>query len=111
MKIELKLSNDELMCINNQLQNAYARRFLEVKLYNVIHSITLELADKFDTKTKTRIKKANIFDLKKKTKITLKYYEAWGLKVYLNESLQSVENIYQRNILQKQINHLDQKLA
>ena len=111
MKIELKLSNDELICINNQLQNAYGRRFLEITLYNVIHSITLDLADKFDTKTKTRIKKANIFDANKKTKITLKYYEAWALKVYLHESIQSIDNAYQRNILQKQINHLDQKLA
>lgn len=110
MKIEINLSNDELVCINNQMQESYARRYGGVEVYDVIHSIAQDLADKFDTKTKSRIKKANIFDARKKTKITLKYHEAWALKAYLAASLPRINNDYQYNLLQKQINHLDQKM-
>lgn len=111
MKIEITLSSDELVCINNQLQKAYGRTFQQVALYNVVHSIVLELADSFDTKTKTRIKKANIFDSRKKTKITLKYHEAWALKIYLHSEVPTIDNEYQRSLLNKQIANLDQKLT
>lgn len=110
MKIELKLSSDELVCINNQLQKAYGRGFLQVDLYNVVHSIVLEVADSFDTKTKTRIKKANIFDSRKKTKISLKYHEAWAIKIYLQSEVQEINNDYQRTLLNKQIGIIDQQL-
>ena len=111
MKIEITLTSDELVCINNQLQKAYGRSFQQVALYNVVHSIALEMADKFDTKTKSRIKKANIFDSRKKTKIALKYHEAWALKIYLHSEVPTVDNEYQRSLLNKQIANLDQKLT
>ena len=110
MKIELKLSTDELVCINNQLQQSYGRRYDSVEIYNVVHSIAQDLADRFDSKTKSIIKKANLFEAKKKTKISLKYYEAWALKAYLTASIVSIENDYQRTLSQKQINNLDQQL-
>lgn len=111
MKIELKLSTDELVCINNQLLQSYGRRYDSVEIYNVIHSIIVQdLADRFDSKMKSIIKKVNLFEAKKKTKISLKYYEAWALKAYLTASIASVDNDYQRTLLQKQINNLDQQL-
>ena len=110
MKIELKLTNDELICINNQLQEAYGRRFGTLAMYNVVHSISLDLADKFDAKAKSLIKKANIFSVKRNTKITLKYHEAWALKIFLNEAIQRIDNDYYRTLVQKTINILDQKL-
>lgn len=110
MKIELKLSKDELTLFNNLLQQAYARRFESVHLYNVVHSISLDLADSFDKKFKTRLKKVNLFDGKKKTKITLKYHEAWALKLYLNNELAIAEDTWEHNALMKHVYNLDQQL-
>ena len=110
MKIEIKLSRDELELFNYLLQQSYGRRFQSVRLYNIVHSLSLDLADSFDKKFKTRIKKVNLFDGKKKTKITLKYHEAWALKIYLSNELETTTGDWDRNALLKHIMNLDQQL-
>jgi len=114
MKIIIHLTKDELGLLRNLLQNAYGNTFQQVALYNVIHSISLDLADTFDTKFKTIVKKANLFDAKKKIKFSFKYHEAWALKVFLNNEYEEIKEQYgqawEKNALLKLINNLDQQL-
>jgi hypothetical protein len=110
MKIEIKLSKDELTLFRNLFQDVYTRNFQSVAFYNVMHSISLDLADTFDTKFKTLIKKANLFDAKKKIKFSFKYHEAWALKIYLNNELETTTGEWDRNALLKHIHNLDQQL-
>ena len=111
MNIEIQLSNDELVLINTQLQKVYATSKGSIAMYNVIASICFGLADTFDKKTKNRIKKSSLFDSKKKTKITLKYHEAFALKFWLYGEEPSITNEYQKTLINKQIANLDQKLT
>lgn len=113
MKIEVQLKKEELTLFRNLFQKAYGRTFMQVAVYNVIHSISLDLADTFDKKFKTIIKKSNLFDARKKSKFTFKYHEAWALKIFLNNELEDLdvkEMAWERNVLLKQINNLDQQL-
>ncbi len=73
-------------------------------------SISLDLAETFDKKFKTILNKANLFDAKKKVKFTFKYHEAWALKAYLNNELETTTGEWDRNALLKHIHNLDQQL-
>ena len=76
MKIELKLNNDSIIAVNELLSYIYDMERSNDKKVNVNLSIGYDLADKFDSKAKQLVKKATLFDTKKKHKITLKYHEA-----------------------------------
>ena len=113
MTIVIHLTKDELNLFRNLLNNAYGNSFQGVALYNVIHSISLDLAETFDKKFKTIIKKSNLFDFKKKIKFSFKYHEAWALKVFLNNEYEIINSAcqdWERNVLLKHINNLDQQL-
>jgi len=111
MKIELQLTNDQLMAINNQLQKVYEMPVSTDQRENVYKSIAFDLADKFDKKCKNLIKKASLFSQKKKIKISLKFHEAWALQAVLMELIIYMDNEYQKTLIQKTINALDEKLC
>lgn len=112
MKIELNISNDTLLAANKILKEVYKLPISVVARENVYKSIGMDLADKFDTKCKSQIRKANLFD-NKKIKITLKYHEAWALESLIKDLVDEfiVNNMYQRNLLFQLTNTLNQKLA
>lgn len=110
MKVELKLSNDTLMATNKILKEIYELPLSQVKRENVYRSIGFDLADKFDKKCKTQIKKANLFD-NKKVKITLKFHEAWALESLIKSLADEiiVNNEYQRRLVFALADTLNQK--
>lgn len=111
MKIELKLSNDTIIVCDRVLSNVYDVNFMaNSSEKKVILSIVYEVADMFDTKCKTLKKKADLFNSKKKHKMTLKYYQAWALYSVLLE-LGKLQNDYQQKIVEHLCRTLDQKLA
>ena len=109
MKIELKFSTDAVVCLNQQLQNVYSLTVSNDKRENVYKSIGYDLADKFDKKCKTLIKKASLFDVKKRHKMSLKFHEAWALQEILSELVDDITNSYQKTLIEKIIHTLDQK--
>lgn len=110
MKVEFQIKNDTLIAVDKQLDKIYTLPVSQVKTENVYKSIGYDLADKINTKAKTLIKRANLFD-KKKTKLTLKYHEAWALEQILSELIAYEANDYHRALLQAFINQINQKLA
>lgn len=109
MKVELNFSLDTLMAVNKQLQKMYELPVSTVKRENVYKSIGFDLADKFDKKCKTLIKKTSLFDQKKRFKMSLKFHEAWALQEILMELVSDVNNSYQKALIEKTIHNLDQK--
>lgn len=110
MKIEIKLSNDSLISINNLLKQLYEAENSQNKKEKVYRSIGFDLADKFDAKAKNLVKKSSLFDPKKKLKFTLKFHESWALEAILIDLNKHNSNDYQRTLIQKIINDLNQKL-
>jgi len=111
MKIEININTDTLIALNSVLKQVYELPVSNDKRENVYKSIGFDLADKFDKKCKTRVKKADLFDSKKKTKFTLKYHEAWALEEILREITPFIQNPYQVILLNKVTDTLNQKLA
>lgn len=111
MKIELQLNNDTLMACNEILRALYASGTPAEQAGKLVKSIALEVADKFDSKCKSLVKKATLFDTKKKHKVSLKYHEAWGLYRVLCVQIDFVNNDYQVNLIRNLIGVLNQKLA
>ncbi len=111
MKIEIKISNDSILAVNELLQHIYTMQKSNDKKVNVYRSIGFDLADKFDTKAKQLIKKTTLFDLKKKHKITLKFHEAWALEIILRELFTYTDNHYKRFQINIVIDDLNQKLT
>ena len=111
MKIELKLNNDSIIAVNELLNYIYDMERSNDKKVNVYRSIGYDLADKFDSKAKQLVKKATLFDSKKKHKITLKYHEAWALEIILRELFTYADNHYVRLRVNLVIDDLNQKLA
>ncbi|AUS06459.1 hypothetical protein [Pseudotamlana carrageenivorans] len=111
MKIELKLNNDALMAVNKLLQRTYELPVSVNKVENVYKSIGFDLADTFDKKVKTKIKKADLFDQKKLVKFTLKFHEVWALHRILIDLMPLCDNKFLANHVQNVINKLDQKLC
>ncbi|KGO89758.1 hypothetical protein [Flavobacterium suncheonense] len=110
MKIEIKLSNDQIMAICkllDLLEHLTPTTKPEDKL---IRSIAFEVWDKFQTIKKKLVKSHDLFDSKKK-KVTLKYYEAYGLLKIIRETIPLIYDQYNHAILCKLSNELDQKLS
>ncbi|MCH4824276.1 hypothetical protein ML462_13960 [Gramella lutea] len=112
MKIELKLSTDTLMAANKILKEVYNLPVSCVSRENVYKSIGMDLADKFDSKCKAQIRKANLFE-NKKVKLTLKYHEAWALEALIADLTDQLieNNEYQRSLLFTLRSTIHQKLA
>lgn len=109
--IIIHVKPDDLRIISNNLQTVYldvVNRTWEEKLS---HSIGLDLADKFQSKQKKQIKKANLFETNKLLKITLKYHEAWALYQILQSLIMNQSGYREQLRVQEVINKLNQKLT
>lgn len=98
------------MAVNQLVQHVYSSTEVPpTKIERAYQSIGYELADKFSAKYKQRIKKADLFDVKVRNKITLKYHEAWALQNILTDLIPLTDSDFKTNIIQTLINTLDQK--
>lgn len=112
MKIALSTNTDTIIALSKLLELVYDLPVSTDKRENVYKSIGFDLADKFSSKAKTIIKKANLFD-NKNQKIKLKYHEAWALEQIVRELTEVFpdKNPYRKTLYQKALDQLNQKLA
>ena len=110
MKIVIHISLDTLMAANEILKEIYNLPVSLDKRENVYKSIGFDLADKFDGKCKTQIKKANLFE-NKKIKISLMYHEAWALEEIIQDLSDIVKNDYRKALLLNLTNIINQKIV
>ena len=110
MKVELKISPENAIIIAAALQAVYNSKAVTRRDKSTL-SIALDVAAKFDAKAVNLKAKMNLFDAKKKIKISLKFHEADMLELLLIQQLGSIQDEYIRGQIQKTINDLNQKLA
>lgn len=110
-KIELSLTADELVYLSNKTLLVQTIRFNELdRKTKIAHSILLELSDKLELKSKKLTRTPDIFNSKKKHKITIKYHEAAFLENYL-DGFQTQEQGYNANMLLKITTLLNKKIV
>lgn len=109
MKVELKLTADTINAAARLLEKVYDLPAPLGQSEKIIRSIAYDVADTMLSKQKTIRKKLNLFDAKKKHKISLKYHEAFALYNILNELNINVSDDYNRTILNKLKDELHQK--
>lgn len=111
MKVELKINNDALMAVSQLIQKIYNLSVSVNHIENVYISIGYDLADLFDNKVKTKIKKADLFDQKKLIKFTFKYHEAWALHEILRNLKPFADSSFKKHQIQTVIDKLNPKLC
>lgn len=110
MKIDLKLSPDQINTVAIILQQVYNTRPTE-KQQKIMHSIAQDITDIFCKKNFAIRKKNNLFEAKQSHKIALKIHEVDVLQRILERAIDDLEDIYTITILEKLIATMDQKLA
>lgn len=110
MKIELNLTAEEIFTVTTVLNPIYTAKAIK-REGKSLFSIGLDLVDKFETKSKSLKKKQNLFDSKKKHKISLKFHEADALERILIDQKQYVDLPFMVFQIQKVIDILNQKLT
>lgn len=90
MKIETKLTSDQIFAVAKLLEQVYDT-YPEIKKQDkLVRSIAFDIADKFTTKQRTIYKSNTLFDQKKKYRVTLKFHEAVTLNVIIAYFLPSI---------------------
>lgn len=110
MKIDLKLTPENALIIAATIEAVYNSKALTRREKSTL-SIALDVAAKLDGKAVHLKAKQNLFDAKKKIKISLKFHEADMLELLLIQQMKGVQDSYIRQEIQKTINDLNQKLA
>ncbi|GIZ10005.1 hypothetical protein [Flavobacterium sp. UMI-01] len=110
MKIDLKLTPENALIIAATIEAVYNTK-AHTRRNKATLSIAIDVASKLDGKAVHIKAKRNLFDAKKKIKVTLKYHEADMLELLLIQQLEGVQDPYIRLEIQKTINDLNQKLA
>lgn len=115
MKIEIKLKADQvnyLASVFESFGNVTVQTFVnQERSRKVIISICMELSDKFSDKFKAISRKSTLFDAKKKYKISLKYYEAHAISVYLRGVELNETDTYRKMTAIHLLTQLDQHLT
>jgi Na+/phosphate symporter len=112
MKIELKLTADEINYLERQtllVQSIDTNQLTKDK--KAAYTIMLDVSDKLMAKAKQLNRKTDLFDQKKKHKITLKWHEAETLEQYIDVFSICQDDPYKANLARKVIIQLNQKLA
>jgi hypothetical protein len=112
MKIDLKLTADEINYLERQtllVQSIDTKQLPKDK--KTAYTIMLDVSDKLMAKAKQLNRKTDLFDLKKKHKITLKWHEAETLEEYIDVFSVYQDDPYKANLARKIIAQLNQKLA
>ena len=110
MKVELKLYADTINASAQLLEQVYNLSTPLGQSEKVVRSIAYDVAETMLSKQKSIRKKLNLFDAKKKHKVSLKFHEAFALYNILNELLHNVSDEYNRTILGKLIGEVHQKI-
>jgi hypothetical protein len=110
MKIELKLTADQVFATARLLEQIYESKPTDIQ-QKLMRSIALDVADKYIKKQHSLYTKQNLFDAKKKHKITLKFHEAYALHSVIETLIYTVNDIYCNSILKTLLGNLNQKLA
>ena len=110
MKIDLKLNPETALIIAATIEAVYNTKAF-TRRHKATLSIALDVAAKLDGKAVHIKAKMNLFDAKKKIKVSLKFHEADMLELLLIQQLEGLQDSYIRQEIQKTINDLNQKLA
>lgn len=110
MKIDLRLTPENALIIAATIEAVYNTKAFTRRHKSTL-SIAIDVAAKLDGKAIHLKAKANLFDAKKKIKISLKFHEADMLELLLIQQMEGVQDVYIRQEIQKTINDLNQKLA
>lgn len=112
MKIELQLNTDEINYLERKcfLIQSMDFRHLDQQSKKT-YTIMIDVLDKVTAKAKSLNRRIDLFDQKKKSKITLKYHEGYILEAYLEGFFQTETDPYNRNIARIIISQLNLKLA
>jgi hypothetical protein len=112
MKIDLKLTADEINYLERQtllVQSIDTKQLPNDK--KTAYTIMLDVSDKLMAKAKQLNRKTDLFEAKKKHKITLKWHEAETLEQYIDVFSAYQDDPYKANLARKVIIQLNQKLA
>lgn len=105
MRIEMKLTADELQYLDRQFENSTklnAAQFNALKLdRKVVISILINVGDKLAKKYRTLSRKPSLFDMKKKHKITFDFYEGYAIHIYLAGAINLETDLYRKNMARK----------
>lgn len=110
MKIALQLTVDQIMAVCKMLELLEHLQPCVKPEDKLTRSIAFEVWDKFQTLKKKEVKNHSLFS-EEKRKVTLKYYEAYGLLNIVRELWPLLNDDYTRVILNKLTNELHQKLV
>ena len=110
MKIELNLTNDQVFAVAKLLEQVFDFN-PTTKPQKVMQSLALELSKKFTAKSIAIYQGNDLFNDKKKNKISLKVYEAAALEDIINNLFSLVNNEKAKNGLGKIRDFINQKLA
>lgn len=114
MKIELKLTADELQYMDAVFKNISNVSIVQFKAQKqdrrVVLSILVDVADKVAAMFKKLSRKTTLFDTAKKHKLTLAYHEAYAVNTYLVGAKNSETDAYRLSMASKLSLQLDQKL-
>lgn len=109
MKIELKLTADQISAVAKLTASVYDLRPSINPSEKLVASIIYDVTDIFSAKQKELHKKASLFDANKRYKMTLKYHEAIALTSTIISLLPTVNDDYNRTILDKLKNEIHKK--
>lgn len=100
MKIELKLSADQLQYLASRFEDAGRLNLAQFKNLKhdrrIVMSIAVKVADKLAGKYQGLSRKPTLFEAKKKHKVSLEYYEAYAVHVYLTGAINSETDAYRK---------------
>jgi hypothetical protein len=112
MKIELKLTADEVNYLERKCFLIQSMDFRQLDQNSKkTYTIMIDVLDKVTAKAKSISRRVDLFDQKKRHKITLKYHEAYILEPFIEGFRQNEDDPYQTNLSRKIITQLNQKLA
>lgn len=112
MEVKLKISADAVFAIDKLLQDVYSvASFPQAQDAKLFLSISYDLSDKFNSKSRSIVKKQTLFNEKKKYSFSLKFHESFALEKIIYASLDNVTNDHQRSILKPIADSLNQKHA
>ncbi|WP_417366841.1 hypothetical protein [Flavobacterium beibuense] len=114
MKIELKLTADELQYLDSVLEDislTTIKKFMfSMANSKLMLSVMIDVADKVIKKYQGLSRKVSLFDAKKKHKVEFKYHEASALCSYLVGLRPNEVDPYRKSIVTKLTMDLSQKL-
>jgi len=112
MKIELKLTADEINYLDRTTITVQDIDYKQLsKDKRSAYTIMLDVSDKLTVKAKQINRKTDLFEQRKKHKITLKWHEAETLEQYIDVFRDYQDDPYKANLARKIMMQLNQKLA